>query len=184
AMILAKSRSSFTTFSTNVATCFSSTKSRTATGRSSASSIFHARNVLLMRREDSDSCTSRHTKSTIFTDALPAGCTDFSDALLVSSWPQRPQLIGNGAAVAMMTLERMVQIGCHTGEPNVRPVVEGSLVGMRAQGRCGGYAQTKKGTGDRAWTDRSKILLDGISGWGGCATRNIPPEPLEVHANP
>src|SRR5262249_54671179 len=103
-MILAKSRSSFTTFSTNVATCFSSTKSRTATGRSSASSIFQARNVLLMRRKESDSSTSGQTKSTIFSDALPACCTDFSDALLGAhgkgAGAGREQGLGQGSEFA------------------------------------------------------------------------------------
>src|SRR5258705_1993599 len=83
-MILAKSSSSFTTFSTNVARCFSSTKSRTA-GRQEqriidppgAKCLAHAPQRIRLGH-------LRPVKIAIFSYALLACCTDFSDALLDS----------------------------------------------------------------------------------------------------
>src|SRR5215475_12606942 len=80
--MLAKLSSFLTTFSTNVARCFLSTKSCTVAGRSIGSSIFQARNVLLMRRTESDSRASGQRKAVLFSYTLPACCIDFSDGLL------------------------------------------------------------------------------------------------------
>src|SRR6516164_6260574 len=81
----AKLSSFLTTFTSNVARCFLSTKSCTVAGRSIGSSIFQARNVLLMCRTESDSRASGQRKAVLFSYTLPACCIDFSDGLLVSN---------------------------------------------------------------------------------------------------
>src|SRR5262245_64668393 len=81
-MILAKSNSSLTTLNTKGARWFLATKSCAVTGRSSGSSIFQARNVLLMLRKESDSTSPGQPKPLSFSYRLLACCTDFSDRLL------------------------------------------------------------------------------------------------------
>src|SRR5262245_52466166 len=81
-MILAKSNSSLTTLNTKGARWFLATKSCAVTGRSSGSSIFQARNVLLMLRKESDSTSPGQPKPLSFSYTLLACCTDFSDRLL------------------------------------------------------------------------------------------------------
>src|SRR5262249_29538682 len=88
------------------------TKSCTVAGRSIGASIFQARNVLLMRRTESDSHSPGQQKSVLFNYTLLACCIGFSDWLLVLATILALAVVSSatrGAGTNMQALEHVLE---------------------------------------------------------------------------